>query len=310
MTQIAVFGSANMDLVAYVAEPPAPGETVTGREFRTVPGGKGANQAIAAARAGADVRFMGAVGDDDFGPRLRGTLAAAGVDTSRLRTAPGASGIAHIVVAADGGNSIIVVAGANAAVTAPEPDDLAECAALLLQLELPMPAVLAATRAARAAGVPVALTPAPVRDLPGDLLAGVDLLIPNEHEAAKITGVADHEGALTALLERVPEAVITLGERGAVHGARGAEPIRVAAPKVTAVDTTAAGDTFAGALAVARAEGRSPAAALAFAAAAAALSVRTEGASTSMPTRAEILAALGGAGGGAGGAGEGGQVAR
>ncbi|HZB28746.1 MAG TPA: PfkB family carbohydrate kinase, partial [Streptosporangiaceae bacterium] len=202
MTRLAVFGSANMDLVAYVAEPPEPGETVTGRRFRTVPGGKGANQAIAAARAGADVRFIGAVGDDDFGPRLRGTLAAAGVDVSRLRTVPGTSGIAHIVVAADGGNSIIVVAGANAAATAPEPADLAGCAALLLQLELPIPAVLAATRAARTAGVPVVLTPAPARDLPADLLAGVDLLIPNEHEAAKITGVPG-EGALAALLERV-----------------------------------------------------------------------------------------------------------
>ncbi|HZB32729.1 MAG TPA: PfkB family carbohydrate kinase, partial [Streptosporangiaceae bacterium] len=138
------------------------------------------------------------------------------------------------------------------------------------------------------------LTPAPARDLPADLLAGVDLLIPNEHEAAKITGVPG-EGALAALLERVPEAVVTLGERGAVYGARGAEPIKVAAPKVAAVDTTAAGDTFAGALAVARAEGRPPAAALRFAATAAALSVRIEGASTSMPSRAEILAALGGA---------------
>jgi ribokinase len=292
MTQIAVFGSANMDLVAYVAEPPGRGETVTGREFRTVPGGKGANQAIAAARAGADVRFIGAVGDDDFGPRLRATLAGAGVEVSRLDTVSGASGIAHIVVAADGGNSIIVVAGANAAATAPAPADLAGCAALLLQLELPMPAVTAAARAARSAGVPVALTPAPVRDLPGDLLAGVDLLIPNEHEAAKITGIAAPEQALAALLERVPEAVITLGERGALYGARGAEPIRVPAPKVTVVDTTAAGDTFAGALAVARAEGRPPAPALRFAAAAAALSVRTEGASTSMPSRAEIDAVL------------------
>jgi ribokinase len=292
MTKIAVFGSANMDLVAYVAEPPGRGETVTGSEFRTVPGGKGANQAIAAARAGATVRFIGAVGDDDFGSRLRTTLADSGAEVSLLRTVPGATGIAHIVVAADGGNSIIVVAGANAAVTAPAPPDLAGCAALLLQLELPMPAVQAATRAARTAGVPVTLTPAPVRELPGDLLAGVDLLVPNEHEAAKITGVADHERALAALLELVPEVVITLGERGALYGARGAESIQVAAQWVTVVDTTAAGDTFAGALAVARAEGLPPAPALRFAAAAAALSVGTAGASTSMPSRAEIDAFL------------------
>ncbi|HEX6470728.1 MAG TPA: ribokinase [Streptosporangiaceae bacterium] len=293
MTAIAVFGSANMDLVAYVAAPPGRGETVTGRGFRTVPGGKGANQAIAAARAGADVTFIGAVGDDDFGPRLRATLAEAGADVSRLRTVPGASGIAHIVVDGEGANSIIVVPGANAAARPPHPADLAGSAALLLQLELPLPAVTAAARAARAAGVPVVLTPAPVRELPGDLLACVDLLVPNEHEAAGITGATGAEPALAALLDMVPEAVITLGERGALYGARGAEPVRVAAPKVRAVDTTAAGDTFAGALAVARAEGRPPGDALPFAAAAAALSVRTEGASTSMPSRAEIDAFLG-----------------
>jgi ribokinase len=288
MTAIAVFGSANMDLVAYVARPPGRGETVTGREFRTIPGGKGANQAVAAARAGADVVFIGAVGDDEFGPRLRDTLTAAGADVSLLRTVPGSSGIAHIVVDDDGGNSIIVVPGANAAVTAPGPADVAGCAALLLQLELPMPAVTAAARAAGAAGVPVVLTPAPARDLPTELLAEVRLLVPNEHEAAKITGSREPERALAALLEMVPEAVITLGADGALYGARGAEPVRVAAPRVTAVDTTAAGDTFAGALAVARAEGHPPAEALRFAAAAAAWSVRRPGASTSMPTRSEI----------------------
>jgi ribokinase len=294
MTAIAVFGSTNMDLVAYVAEPPGPGETVTGREFRTVPGGKGANQAVAAARAGADVVFIGAVGNDDFGPRLRATLAEAGADVARLRTVPGASGIAHIVVGDDGANSIIVVPGANAAATAPGSEDVTGCAALLLQLELPMPAVTAAARAAREADVPVVLTPAPVQDLPRELLAAVDLLVPNEYEAAKITGVADPERALGALLERVPEAVITLGERGALYGARAPlkkrkiTTVRVDAPKVTAVDTTAAGDTFVGALAVARAEGRPPAEALRFASAAAALSVQRAGASTSMPFRTEI----------------------
>jgi ribokinase len=292
MTAIAVFGSTNMDLVAYVAEPPGRGETVTGREFRTIPGGKGANQAVAAARAGAGVVFIGAVGDDDFGPRLRAALAEAGADVSRLRTVSGASGIAHIVVDDTGGNSIIVVPGANAAATPPAPSDVAGCAALLLQLELPLPAVTAAARAAREAGVPVVLTPAPVQDLPDDLLANVALLVPNEHEAAKITGVTEPARSLAALLERVPEVVITLGERGALYGARGEDPVRVDAPKVTAVDTTAAGDTFAGALAVARAEGQPPARALRFAAAAAALSVQHEGASTSMPTRPEIDALL------------------
>ncbi|MET8141320.1 ribokinase [Sphaerisporangium sp. NPDC005288] len=289
---ISVFGSANMDLVAYTAVVPGRGETVTGHAFRTIPGGKGANQAVAAARAGAATCFVGAVGDDAFGPVMRDTLAGAGVDVSRLRVVPGSSGIAHIVVDDDGGNSIIVIPGANGTITAPSDEDLAvidRSDALLLQLELPMEAVVAAARRAR---VPVVLTPAPVQDLPRELLDAVDLIVPNEHEAAAITGLADPEEALKALLDLVPEAVITLGAEGALYGARTGRPLRVPAVPVRAVDTTAAGDTFVGALAVARAEGRPQEQALRFAATAAALSVQRPGASTSMPTRPEIEAAL------------------
>ncbi|WP_214416564.1 ribokinase [Sphaerisporangium fuscum] len=289
---ISVFGSANMDLVAYTAVAPRRGETVTGRAFATVPGGKGANQAIAAARAGAEVAFVGAVGDDAFGPVVRDTLEEAGVDAGRLRVVPGSSGIAHIVVDDEGGNSIIVIPGANGTVIGPTPEDVAVIArsdALLLQLELPMEAVVAA---ARAATVPVVLTPAPARELPPELLEAVDLIVPNEHEAETITGLADPGEALKALLDLVPEAVITLGSRGAVYGSRAGERIHVPAVPVKAVDTTAAGDTFVGALAVARAEGRPWPEALRFATAAAALSVQRQGASTSMPTRPEIDAAL------------------
>ncbi|GAA1765611.1 ribokinase [Nonomuraea bangladeshensis] len=288
---ISVFGSANMDLVAYVAQAPARGETVTGHRFRTVPGGKGANQAVAAARAGAEVAFLGAVGDDGFGAEMRAALAAAGVDVRGLRQVPGPSGIAHIVVDDDGGNSIIVVPGANGTVTGPSETDLAAIAgsrALLLQLELPLPAVVAAAEAGRAAGVPVVLTPAPAQPLPGELLDAVTLIVPNEHEAAAITGASGPDAALDALLERVEEAVITLGGAGALYGSRSGERLRVPAAEVKAVDTTAAGDTFVGALAVARAEGRPMADALRFATAAAALSVLREGASTSMPHRHEI----------------------
>ncbi|HEX4817298.1 MAG TPA: ribokinase [Nonomuraea sp.] len=288
---ISVFGSANMDLVAYVSEAPKRGETVTGHRFRTVPGGKGANQAIAAARAGSEVVFLGAVGDDGFGAALRATLAEAGVDVRGLREVPGASGVAHIVVDDDGGNSIVVVPGANGAVTAPSDDDLAAIAgsqALLVQLELPMPAVVAAARAARIAGVPVILTPAPAQPLPAELLQAVTLIVPNEHEAAAVTGVTGAPAALEALLDLVEEAVITLGSDGALYGSRSGERLRVPAAEVKAVDTTAAGDTFVGALAVARAERRPMADALRFASAAAALSVQREGASTSMPTRREI----------------------
>ncbi|MFI9570936.1 ribokinase [Microbispora rosea] len=305
---ISVFGSANMDLVAYVAQAPKPGETITGREFRTIPGGKGANQAIAAARAGADVAFLGAVGDDAFGPGLRAALAEAGVDTAGLRVVPGPSGVAHIVVQDGGDNSIIVVPGANGAVTGPAGRDaevIARSGALLLQLELPMDAVVAAARISRAAvrhaAVPhaavlhaaasraeVILTPAPAAPLPAELVEAVDLIVPNEHEAAALTGRDDPGDALEALLDLVPEAVVTLGVRGALYGSRDGTRLHEPAVPVRAVDTTAAGDTFAGALAVARTEGAAPARALRFASAAAALSVQREGASTSMPYRHEI----------------------
>ncbi|WP_214324694.1 ribokinase [Nonomuraea sediminis] len=292
---ISVFGSANMDLVAYVAQAPKRGETVTGRAFRTVPGGKGANQAIAAARAGTEVAFLGAVGDDSFGTEIRATLAEAGVDVAGLRRVEGPSGIAHIVVDDEGGNSIIVVPGANGTITGPSSDDLAVIArsqALLLQLELPMEAVIGAAEAARVGGAQVVLTPAPARPLPDELLEAVTLIVPNEHEAAALTGAADSETALDELLKKVPEVVITLGSEGALYGSRSGDRLRVPAVPVHAVDTTAAGDTFVGALAVARTEGKPPADALLFASAAAALSVQREGASTSMPTRQEIDAFL------------------
>ncbi|MFF0724500.1 ribokinase [Streptomyces sp. NPDC004134] len=288
---LAVFGSVNMDLVAYAATAPLRGETVSGREFRTVPGGKGANQAVAAARAGGAVTMIGAVGADAFGGELRAALDGAGVDTAGLRTAPGASGTAHIVVDDDGGNSIVVVPGANGTVTGLAPGDderIAAAGTLLLQLELPIDGVVAAAEAARGHGVRTVLTPAPARPLPGRLLAATDLLVPNEHEAAALTGRSDPHQAAAALLEQVPEVVVTLGGAGSLYAARGQEPVVVPALAVRAVDTTAAGDTFVGALCVAYAEGRPMPAALAWAAAAAALAVQRPGASSSMPERAEI----------------------
>ncbi|MEU6868829.1 ribokinase [Streptomyces sp. NPDC046876] len=311
MTAIAVLGSTNMDLVAYVPKAPRLGETVTGREFRTVPGGKGANQAVAAARCGAEVVMIGAVGADEFGVRLRSALTSAGVDTGGLRTVEGSSGTAHITVDDEGGNSIVVIPGANALVTGLEAGDDARIAAagtLLLQLEVPLSGVTAAARTARAHGVRTVLTPAPARPLPGDLLASVDLLVPNEHEAAALTGLTDPRQAAAALLEQVPEVVVTLGAAGVLYAARGRDPYTVAAPRVRAVDSTAAGDTFVGALAVALGEGRPVREALEWAAAAAALSVQRPGAQDSMPGRAETDAAYAAGAGGttsAGGAGAG-----
>ncbi|MFE7777405.1 ribokinase [Streptomyces sp. NPDC057445] len=295
MTGIVVLGSTNMDLVAYVTKAPERGETVTGREFRTVPGGKGANQAVAAARAGGDVSMIGAVGTDDFGVRLRATLDGSGVDTDLLRTAEGASGTAHIVVDDEGGNAIVVIPGANGTVDHLTPGDeavIGSADALLLQLELPLAGVIAGAEAARRHGVRTVLTPAPAQPLPSELLAVTDLLVPNEHEAAVLAGTTDPRAAAAALLVQVPEVVITLGAEGSLYAARGAEPVAVPAPRVRAVDTTAAGDTFVGALAVALVEGRPMPAAMAWASAAAAISVRRPGASSSMPTRPEIDAAV------------------
>ncbi|WP_235032357.1 ribokinase [Actinacidiphila yanglinensis] len=280
-----------MDLAAYTRVAPARGETVTGESFRTVAGGKGANQAIAAARAGGSVCFVGAVGEDDFGPRLRAALDGAGVGTGPLRTVPGPSGIAHIVVDGEGHNAIVVVPGANGTVTGladGDEDVIAAAGALLLQLELPLDGVLAGARAAHRHGVRTVLTPAPARPLPDGLLAVTDLLVPNEHEAAALSGRSDPRAAARVLLEAVPEVVVTLGAAGCLYAARGREPLAVPALPAKAVDTTAAGDTFVGALAVALGEGRPTARALEWATAASALSVEREGASSSMPVRAEI----------------------
>lgn len=294
MTHIAVLGSTNMDLVAYVSKAPQRGETVTGREFRTIPGGKGANQAVAAARAGADVSMIGAVGNDAYGTGLRCVLEQSGVGTGRLRTAEGASGTAHIVVDDEGGNAIVVVPAAHATVTSLAPGDeglIATADALLLQLEIPLTAVVEGARAAHRHGVRTILTPAPVQPLPAELLAATDLLVPNEHEAAALTGLTDPHKAATALLDQVPEVVVTLGAAGSLYASRDlAEPVIVPAPPVTAVDSTGAGDTFVGALAVALTEGRPMPDALAWAAAAGALSVQRPGASASMPYRSEIEA--------------------
>ncbi|MEU9283908.1 ribokinase [Streptomyces sp. NPDC048275] len=291
MTHIAVLGSTNMDLVAYVAKAPQRGETVTGREFRTTPGGKGANQAVAAAHAGADVSMIGAVGADAFGSHLRTALEHSGVDTDHLRTTEGPSGTAHIVVDDEGANAIVVVPGANGTVTHLAPGDealITTADTLLLQLEIPQAAVLAGAKAARRHGVRTILTPSPAQPLPPQLLAAIDLLVPNEHEAAALTGLTDPREAATALLDQVPQVVITLGAAGSLYAARGAEPLTVPAPHVTAVDSTGAGDTFVGTLAVALAEGRSMPAALAWASAAASLAVQRAGASSSMPYRSEI----------------------
>ncbi len=289
--RIAVLGSANMDLVVTVARAPGRGETVSGRSFRAIPGGKGANQALAARRAGASVSFVGAVGNDAYGAQLRALLSGEGIDVSELVTATEPTGTAHLVIDDAGENSIVVVAGANATVrslNAGSRRRIADADVLLLQLELPLDTVAEAAGFARANGVRTILTPAPARELPRQLYADVDLLVPNQHEAATLSGTGDPDQAGRALLQRGCDVLITLGERGCRYFAADAEPVGVPAFAVRAVDTTAAGDSFVGAFAVATAEADDLHRALRRAAAAAALTVGRVGASAAIPHHREI----------------------
>jgi ribokinase len=299
---VLVVGSSNTDLIIRVPRIPRPGETVLGGELSTAAGGKGANQAVAAARAGGEVTFVARVGEDGFGDRALAGFAAEGIDTRFVLRTPGApSGLALITVDERGENSISVASGANALLSAGDVEAAASAFAaagvVLLQLESPLAAVEAALRLAKAKGVPVILNPAPARPLADDLLRGVAILTPNETEAELLAGVPvrDEEGvreAAARLRARGPAAVIvTLGERGAYASSPEFDG-PVPAFKVVPVDTTAAGDVFNGALAVALAEKRPMAEALRFAQAAAAISVTRPGAQPSAPTRAEILALL------------------
>ncbi|PWU49640.1 ribokinase [Micromonospora globispora] len=288
-TRVVVVGSANMDLIGMAPALPRPGETVLGSDFVMLPGGKGANQAIAAARAGASCAFLGAIGSDAFGVTLKARITAAGVDTGQLRVVYGASGVALVMVNADGENAILVTPGANGAFTGLTEGELAavrEADVLVAQLEVPVETVTEAAVAARATGTRVVLNAAPARQVPADLLAAVDLLVVNEGEANALTGRGrDDPGALLAL---VPRAVLTLGGEGAWYVDRDGAAVHVPAVKVDVVDSTAAGDAFTAALAVAWGEGRDLLEAVHWAAAAGAACVRRLGASVALPRRYEI----------------------
>ena len=287
--RVAVVGSCNIDLVARGAALPRPGETVLARSIAAIVGGKGANQAIAVARAGASCAIVAAVGDDLYAGAIATTLRDAGVDTSALRTVPGQSGIALIVVADGGENTIVVIPGANATLTTLTDADAAvvsQADAVLFQLEIPIETVVAA--ATRARGLRV-LNASPARVLPPELLKVVDLLVVNETEATAIVpGSRPGEELRAALLRLVPRVALTIGARGVLYSDRQGVRLEVAPPKVTAVDTTAAGDTFTGVLATALAERRPTREALELACAAASLCVETVGASASIPMRSAI----------------------
>jgi ribokinase len=284
-------GSANMDIVFAVERIPRPGETLLADSAARYPGGKGLNQAVAAARAGATTTIVAAVGRDDSGHELERVMIEAGIDTGLVRHDDAQTGQAFIVVDGSGENTIIVASGANASMTSLRADDRRAVAAdsvLLMQLELPLAVVAEAAAVARAAGVTVMLNAAPARRLPREILADVDVLIVNEHEACLLGDSDDLAAASAAIAAIVHRVIVTLGADGSALYEGGAEVARIAAPQVEAVDTTGAGDTFCGAFAAAFAEGAGFAAAARFATAAAALSVQTLGAVPSVPHRVAI----------------------
>ena len=298
---VVVFGSINMDLVVQSPRLPRKGETLTGAAFFMAAGGKGANQAVAAARLGAPTRMVGRVGDDMFGATLLAGLRADGVDSSGVTVTPGPSGVALITVDDMGENTIIVVPGANGAL---DNNDLKRldraldgARVLLLQLEAPLATVIEAAQLARRRGITVILDPAPAQQLPEEIYPQIDIITPNETETAALVGITPATEALAAqaaalLLARgVGCAIIKRSDKG-VYLANAQQQLQLPPFAVRAVDTVAAGDAFNGGLAAALAESRPLAEAARWGAAAGAIAVTRAGAQPALPTRAEVLALL------------------
>ena len=307
---ILVVGSINMDLVVQVSRLPVLGETLLGAgSLKLVPGGKGANQAVAMARLGAPVAMAGRVGTDPFGAQLLNALQADKIDTGLIVTdKQEASGVAFIFLTHDGDNAIVVASGANMQVGLDRVqlsnifEAIAQARALVLQLEIPLETVKTLVAAGHNGGIPVVLNPAPAQPLPPETLRQLQILIANKNEASTLSGmdVDNPEGARTAATrlheQGIPIAVITLGAQGAVlamdDGSGKTLTIYQPAPRVKVVDTTAAGDCFAGAFTVALTDGQSAADALKFAVYASALKVTKFGAQSGLPALAEVEAFL------------------
>ncbi|RRW68132.1 ribokinase [Pantoea dispersa] len=300
--KLAVLGSINADHILNLAHFPRPGETVIGKQYQVAFGGKGANQAVAAGRAGADIAFIACVGADDIGERIRQQLQQDQIDTAPVETvAQEATGVAMIFVNGEGENNIGIYSGANAALTPAcverHQQVIRSADALLMQLESPLDSVLAAARIARASHTQMILNPAPATQLSDELLALIDIITPNETEAEILTGIAvndddDAARAAQALHAKgIDTVLITLGRRGVWLSEQG-QGQRIPGFSVQAVDTIAAGDTFNGAFITARLEGVAMQDAVRFAHAAAAIAVTRPGAQPSVPWRTEIDAFL------------------
>ena len=296
--KVVVVGSLNMDLVTRASRLPRAGETLIGQTFSTVPGGKGANQAVASARLGADVAMIGCVGSDAYGTQLRDALRAEGIDCQAVSTVDGSSGVALIVVDDSSQNAIVIVAGSNGELTPASLqafDTVLQAADVVVcQLEVPMDTVGFTLKRGRELGKTVILNPAPASaPLPGEWYASIDYLIPNESEATALSGITvdtldSAKLAATQLIKAgAGKVIITLGSQGALF-ADGQSFEHLLAPKVQAVDATAAGDTFVGGFAAALASGKSEAEAIRFGQVAAALSVTRAGAQPSIPTLQDV----------------------
>lgn len=295
---IVVVGSINMDLVVRAPRHPAPGETILGTDFQTFPGGKGANQAVAAARLGGKVMMVGRVGTDPFGDVLLANLNKDGVDTRYVyRTEATASGVALITVSESGQNNIVVVPGANwkllpSDVQAAEPA-FKGAGVVLMQLEIPVETAAAAVHMAKKYGAQVVFNPAPAQPLDASLLAEVDFLVPNEQELSLLTGLQPIKLAAHSLQSiGVKHLIVTLGSKG-VYVLENGSSTHLTSHPVLVIDTTAAGDAFVGAFAVGLTEGLPPHQAAAMGNAAGALSVTVAGAQPSLPTRASLNEFLG-----------------
>ena len=296
--KLCVLGSINVDHVIRVPYFPKAGETLTGYGYQIAYGGKGANQAVAAARCGANVSFVGAIGDDQIGQTMKQAFEQDGIDTSAISVIPNQStGLAMIQVADSGENSIVISAGANAdlseALVEQHKSHIEQADILLMQLESPLQAVTLATKFAKTAGVKVVLNPAPAQPLPNSLLSQIDIITPNETEAEILAGIKvtdEHSAAVTANHFHqlgIETVLITLGSKGVYYSEKGEGEI-IPGFRVKAVDTTAAGDTFNGAFVTALLEGKSAKEAIRFAHAAAAISVTRMGAQTAIPRREDV----------------------
>ncbi|WP_282935872.1 ribokinase [Paenibacillus sp. RC67] len=298
MTKLLIVGSVNMDIVTQVTKLPVPGETVKGLSTAYYPGGKGANQAVAAAMAGAEVTFAGAVGEDAYGAKLIESLDSKGVHTDYILKKPFGSGIAYINVDEAGENHIILSEGANGLFTA---EDLIGASqafegvrGMLLQNEIPWKTTLQAMKEAHRHGVFTCYNPAPVAPVPEEAWQFIDLIVVNESEAEQLTGIhVEHPDSYTQAVEAIiaygaQAVLLTLGEKGCVYGNQQGVALTQPAYRVKAIDTTAAGDTFIGSFMAAYLDGQRLEESLKFASAASAIAVSRAGAQASIPSRQEI----------------------